>query len=277
LSARQSVRGSSLSAGKILGYAHVSKHRSKNAYDWSADVTVYTDHAHHRQGGAQLLYDELLGKLSDIGYCNAYAGITLPNAPSIAFHESRGFSHLGTYERVGFKHGAWHSVGWWHKNLQPGTAAPEKLRVTLQDLTAKNRGDFTFSCSAARMDVDAIHAMLSRSHWAASRNRETVAKSVASSLCFGIFQGQRQIAIARVVTDSCTFAYLCDVFVHEDFRGQGLSKWLMDEIMAYPALSNLRRFILATLDAHSLNERYGFVPFNADEQRRFMGIRKDGV
>jgi len=134
---------------------------------------------------------------------------------------------------------------------------------------------FTLTTDPHSIDVDALHALLRRSHWARNRSRETVAKSLEHSLCYGIHQGAQLVAFARVVTDHCTFAYLCDVFVDEAFRGQGLSKWLMSEIIRHPDLGSLRRFVLATKDAHSLYSRYGFAPLNEEENRRFMSILKE--
>lgn len=126
------------------------------------------------------------------------------------------------------------------------------------------------------MDVDTIHGFLRRSYWAQNRSRETVAKSLENSLCYGIFEGDRQVAFARVVTDSCTFAYLCDVFVDESYRGRGLSKRLLDAILAAPELATLRRFLLATTDAHGLYERYGFKRLTEAECGRFMSILYEG-
>jgi predicted GNAT family N-acyltransferase len=82
------------------------------------------------------------------------------------------------------------------------------------------------------------------------------------------------VAMARVVTDSSTFAYLADVIVHEEHRGKGLSKWIMDEVMRHPDLQSLRRFVLATRDAHSLYVKYGFAPLTDDEILRFMGLQR---
>ena len=118
---------------------------------------------------------------------------------------------------------------------------------------------------------------MGRSYWAAKRTKETVEKSIQNSLCFGVFSGDRQVAFARIVTDYCTFAYLCDVFVDEEFRGRGISKWIMEKIMAYPSLQGLRRIALATKDAHGLYSQYGFKPMSEDEQLKFMVIRNDTV
>ena len=92
-----------------------------------------------------------------------------------------------------------------------------------------------------------------------------------------MYHGSRQVGFARLVTDYATFAYLCDVFIDEEFRGKGLSKWMMECIMTNPDLSQLRRFTLATKDAHGLYVKFGFQPLSVEENRRFMSILKDGV
>lgn len=138
-------------------------------------------------------------------------------------------------------------------------------------------GDFELSTDKSLLQVDTIHGFLKRSHWAAGRSREAIVKSIEHSLCYGIYLGGRQVAFARVVTDYSTFAYLCDVFVDEEYRGLGLSKWMMEVVKAQEELQNLRRFLLATKDAHTLYARYGFEPLSEDEQGRLMGIRRDDV
>ena len=123
--------------------------------------------------------------------------------------------------------------------------------------------DFRLSSDGRDMDVDAIHAYLTRSYWSSGIPRATVARAVSNSLCFGLFQGEAQIGFARVVTDKATFAYLCDVYVLEGHRGQGLSKWLMESVRAHPDLQGLRRFMLGTRDAHSLYAQFGFRPLSS--------------
>jgi ribosomal protein S18 acetylase RimI-like enzyme len=108
------------------------------------------------------------------------------------------------------------------------------------------------------MDLDAVHAYLARSYRAREIPKGLVARAIRGSLCFGLFKDDRQVGFARVATDKTTFAYLCDVYVLEDFQGRGLGKWLMDAVVAHPDLQGLRRFVLATRDAHGLYERYGF-------------------
>ena len=108
------------------------------------------------------------------------------------------------------------------------------------------------------MDLDAIHAYLSRSYWAEGVPREIVERSLLGSLAFGLFHGGRQVGLARVVTDRATFAYLCDVYVLEEHHGRGLGRWLIESVMAHPDLQGLRRFSLVTRDAHALYNTFGF-------------------
>jgi GNAT superfamily N-acetyltransferase len=130
----------------------------------------------------------------------------------------------------------------------------------------------TISTDRERQDVDAIHAYLTRSYWAAGISKARVAKSLDESLCFGLFDGARQIGFARVVTDSATFAYLADVYVLEGYRGRGLGKRLVEAVCAHPDLSDLRRFVLWTRDAHGLYEQFGFQRLG--EQAGLMGRLK---
>lgn len=138
----------------------------------------------------------------------------------------------------------------------------------------KTPGEITISTDKSRLSVDTIHGFLKRSDWAGNRTRETVLCSIKNSLCFGAYEGARQVAFMRVVTDACTFAYLCDVFVDEDFRGLGISRRMMEEVLKHPDLQKLRRFVLATSSAHGLYEKFGFrlVPDN-----KFMEIKNNDV
>ena len=132
------------------------------------------------------------------------------------------------------------------------------------------RGEFLISTDKSRLDVDAVHAFLSRSFWAQGIPREIVARSIEGSLCFGIYEGKKQIGFARVISDFATYAYLGDVYVLEEYRGQGLSKWLMECIMGHPDLKGLRRWCLSTRDAHGLYERFGWR--SLDHPERIMEI-----
>lgn len=110
----------------------------------------------------------------------------------------------------------------------------------------------------SRLDLDVIHGYLARSYWAQGISREVVARAMEHSLCFGAFEGDRQVGFARVVTDQATFAYVCDVFVLESHQGRGVGKRLMAGIMAHPELQGLRRLALFTRDAHGLYRQFGF-------------------
>jgi GNAT superfamily N-acetyltransferase len=118
--------------------------------------------------------------------------------------------------------------------------------------------EITVITDPSRLDLDVIHGYLTRSYWARGIPRALVARSMAHSLCFGAFAGDRQVGFARVVSDRATFAYLCDVFVLESHQGRGVGKQLMAAIMAHPDLQGLRRLALFTRDAHGLYRKYGF-------------------
>ena len=129
------------------------------------------------------------------------------------------------------------------------------------------KGEFTISTDKSRLQFDVIYRFLiEESYWSQGRTREQTERAIEHSLCFGVYQGDRQIGFARVVSDFATFAYLGDVFVLAEFRGRGLSKWLMETIVEYPDLQGLRRWILATRDAHGLYEQYGFAPLRFPER-----------
>ena len=121
------------------------------------------------------------------------------------------------------------------------------------------RGEYSISNERQRLDLNVIWTYLSQSsYWAQHRTIEQVERSIENSLNFGLFCGQEQVGFARVVTDYGTFAWVADVFVLEEHRGKGLSKWLMEVITGHHQLQGLRRWMLATRDAHGLYRRYGF-------------------
>ena len=160
-------------------------------------------------------------------------------------------------------------------------------------MTISNDG-YSISTDKSKMDIDFIHGFLTRSYWAEGVTKDIIKKSVNGSLCFGVFRndpsplasvsgGQslwrrhagKQVGFARMVTDEATFAYLADVFIIEDHRRKGLSKWLMETIMSYPGLQGLRRMLLATRDAHGLYTQFGFTPLNNPE--RWMQIHNPDI
>lgn len=127
----------------------------------------------------------------------------------------------------------------------------------------------SFSADRRRVDFDAVHSYLSeRSYWAKGRKRSRQRLLNDSSLCVGLYEGKRQAAFARVVTDYGNFAYLADVFVHEDYRGRGLGKRLVREILRLPKLKLVRQWTLFTKDAHGLYAQFGFGKLK--QPRRFM-------
>jgi GNAT superfamily N-acetyltransferase len=138
--------------------------------------------------------------------------------------------------------------------------------------------DYLVSTDPSLLDIDVIHNYLSKvSYWAANIPIETVRTSVDNSLCFGLYcdgkqnlPAGRQVGFARLVTDKATFAYLADVFIIDDFRGKGLSKWLMETIQSHPELQGLRRWMLGTRDAHGLYEQFGWTVLDEDTRKRFM-------
>ena len=120
---------------------------------------------------------------------------------------------------------------------------------------------YKISTNPDDIDISVVHGFISTSYWATGIPVETLQKAINNSLCFGVFTDSGdQVGFARLITDSATFAYLADVFILEPHRGQGLAKWLMENIINHPNLQGLRRITLATADAHGLYEQFGFTP-----------------
>ena len=129
------------------------------------------------------------------------------------------------------------------------------------------KGDYFISTDPNQLDLRLIHDFISnQSYWGQGRKLETVQLALDNSLNFGVYKNDEQVGFARVVTDYCTFAWLADVFVVEAHRGVGLSKWLMEVIISHPRLINMRRWVLATKDAHDLYARFGFKPMLQPER-----------
>lgn len=119
----------------------------------------------------------------------------------------------------------------------------------------------------SKLDIDLIHRFLvEESYWARERTMEQTRTAIENSMCFGVYDGGRQVAFARVVSDKATFAYIGDVFVVEGYRGRGISKMLMQYIVEHPDLQGLRRWVLATRDAHGLYEQFEFAPLRHPER-----------
>lgn len=135
----------------------------------------------------------------------------------------------------------------------------------MASITSKNK--FLVSTDPSRLDIDMIHQFLSeRSYWAAGVPKEVVKRSIMGSLCFGVFHEKQQVGFARVISDYSTMAYLADVFILENYRGNGLGKLLIQSIIEHPDLKNLRRWLLGTFDAHGLYSQYGFTALKSPER-----------
>jgi N-acetylglutamate synthase-like GNAT family acetyltransferase len=119
--------------------------------------------------------------------------------------------------------------------------------------------EFEISTDKSRLNLDVIHRFLSeKSYWANKRSLEQTKTAIENSICFGVYHNGSQIGFARVISDKATFAYIGDVFILDEFRGRGLSKMLMQTMLEHPDLQGLRRWVLATKDAHGLYEQFGF-------------------
>jgi len=137
------------------------------------------------------------------------------------------------------------------------------------------KGDFVITTDRTKIDVSYVHWFLTHSYWAEGIPLAIVEKSIESSICFSVVYINHQVGFARVITDQATFAYLADVFIDENFRGRGLSKWLMEIIMNHPDLQGFRRFLLATRDAHRLYAQFGFTPLTNTD--RWMQVHQPDV
>jgi N-acetylglutamate synthase-like GNAT family acetyltransferase len=143
-------------------------------------------------------------------------------------------------------------------------------------LIERTIGKLFYSTDKSKLDLHFVHQFLSQhSYWAKGISIELVRKSIEHSMSIGIYSAEKQIGFARVVTDYTTFAYLADVFVTPSFRGKGASKQLMTFIMDIDEMKILRRFLLATSDAHSLYAQYGFQPLKSPD--RFMEIHQPDI
>ena len=120
--------------GRVVGYAYAGAHRTRPAYQWSVEVSAYVAEGTHRRGVGRALYEALFRVLALQGYKNAYAGITLPNVASAGFHRRLGFTSVGVFRGIGFKHGAWHDVEWLERPLAPRDDAPPPLPIALSAL-----------------------------------------------------------------------------------------------------------------------------------------------
>ena len=146
------------------------------------------------------------------------------------------------------------------------------MQTVMNDASLITKG-FKISTDKELLDINMIYQYLNKeSYWAKGVPLEKVRTSIDNSICFGIYKDDKQIGFARVVTDKAIFAYLCDVFILDEYRRIGLSKWLIQTILAHDELQGLRRWLLATADAHGLYNKFGFIPITSPE--RWMGIYK---
>ena len=131
-------------------------------------------------------------------------------------------------------------------------------KLTMNDLTV-NQNDYSISTDRKKLDLKAVHNFLStKAYWCLNIPYDTVKKATENSLNFGVYYNNQQVGYARVITDYSTIAYLGDVYILDEQRGKGLSKWLMETIMSHPELQGLRRWILLTGDAHGLYRQFGW-------------------
>jgi GNAT superfamily N-acetyltransferase len=128
----------------------------------------------------------------------------------------------------------------------------------IQKIFEARKGGFLISSDPGRLQLDRILEFIECSYWASDRPPEITARAIENSLCFGVFEKENQVGFARVISDYATYAWLCDVFIDEKYRGRGLGKWLVASIMSHPELQGLRRWSLATRDAHEMYKRFGF-------------------
>jgi GNAT superfamily N-acetyltransferase len=145
-----------------------------------------------------------------------------------------------------------------------------KSKVILNDDLYLAKG-YLISTDKTSLHFDVIHNFLNKqSYWAKGITKEKLKIAIENSICFGVYYDHQQIGFARVITDQSTFAYLADVFIISSFRKQGLSKWLMQTILAFADFKNIRRWLLATADAHALYAKFGFESLKNPD--RFMQI-----
>jgi GNAT superfamily N-acetyltransferase len=136
------------------------------------------------------------------------------------------------------------------------------------------RGEYTVTTDPDRIDLAVVHGFLTRSYWSPGISEDAVRRSIRHSLPFGLYRGERQVGFARVVTDHVKLAYVADVFVLDECRGEGLGTWLMECVLAHPELQEVWRWLLVTRDAQGLYRRFGFAAL--DHPERYM-VRPGGA
>ncbi len=135
----------------------------------------------------------------------------------------------------------------------------------IYEIYHERRNEILLSTDKFKLDITTIHSFLKNSYWAKNILISVVEKSIKNSLCFGLYENEKQIGFAKVISDYATSALLRDVFILESYRGQGLGKWLIEHILAYPELQDVPKWLLGTKDAHELYRRYGFENLAAPE------------
>jgi GNAT superfamily N-acetyltransferase len=163
----------------------------------------------------------------------------------------------------------------WGLENKIAQAALELHAVEMEQSSEIRRGGFVISTDKQRLDIELVHGFLTQSYWAKGIPREVVARSIENSFCFGVYGDGQQVGFARVITDHATYAYIADVFVLDSHRGRGLGKWLMECITEHPRLQGLRRWTLATRDAHGLYAQFGFTALKRPEN--FMELHHPEV
>ncbi len=148
----------------------------------------------------------------------------------------------------------------------------------MNNYTTLEQEGYIISTDANKIETAVVHNYLSKeSYWAKDIPFDVVERSIENSFCFGVYFNNKQIGFARLITDKATFAYLADVFIIDEHTGKGLSKWLIETIHAHPQLQNLRRWILATKDAHGLYKQFGWAKFTDEQVERSMQITNANV
>lgn len=137
---------------------------------------------------------------------------------------------------------------------------------------AWRRDNILISTDKALLNLETIQELLSTAYWATNRPIELTRRAIEHSLVFGMYDDERQIGFARLVTDYTFFGYLCDVMIADDYRGQGLGKWLIESILSHPEVQGVRRWLLITRDAHGLYQQFGFA--GLDEPERYMQMMR---
>ncbi|MEZ4755787.1 MAG: GNAT family N-acetyltransferase [Flavobacteriales bacterium] len=159
-----------------------------------------------------------------------------------------------------------------------GTLEVRLKRQITKTMTEINiyKDDFCISTDKTKLDLDAIHDFLStQAYWCLNIPKEKVQIAIDNSLCFGVYKEKKQIGFARIISDFSTIAYLGDVYILKEYRGKGLSKWLMETVMDYSQLQGLRRWILLTGDAHGLYRQFGWT--NIADSTKWMEIHNKNV